>query len=157
MQQPISDEEYYSNLPKKHVGAGIFIFDESRRLLIIKPNYKEGWAIPGGGVDVDETPKAAAIRETREEIGLDFKNIPLICVHYTSAQGIKPETLQFAFYGGELNADEIKNITLDKNEHSEFRFVEISEADILLDERIKRRLPFCMEAIQNKNTAYIES
>lgn len=152
----LSDEEYYSNLPKKHIGAGVLIFNESHQLLIVKPNYKEGWSIPGGGVDIDETPRVAAIRETKEEVGLDLKNIALICVEYTSKKGIKPETLQFIYYGGELDTNDISQISLNTNELNEFKFVEISEASTLLNERLQYVIPFCIEAIKNKNTAYIE-
>lgn len=153
----MSAEEYYSNLPKKHVGASVLIFNKNKQLLIVKPTYKEGWSIPGGGVDVGESPKTAAIREIKEEIGLDLKDIILICVNYTSVQGIKPETLQFVFYGGTLETDEINKIILDKNENSEFRFVEISEANILLNERQKHQLPFCLEAIKNQQAVYMET
>ncbi|MEI6835528.1 MAG: NUDIX hydrolase [Candidatus Falkowbacteria bacterium] len=156
MQKLLSDEEYFSNLPKKHIGAGVLIFNKSNQLLIVKPNYKEGWSIPGGGVDTDESPEAAAIRETKEEISLDLENITLICIEYTLKRGIKPETLQFIFYGGELDANEINKISLDKNEHSEFKFVDISEATNLLNERHQYIIPFCIEAIKNKTTAYIE-
>lgn len=157
MKKLIPDEEYYSNLPKKHVGAGVFIFNANHQLLIVKPNYKEGWSIPGGGVEPDESPKAAALRETKEEIGIDLKDLTLVGIAYTSAEGIKPETLQFIFYGGELGADEVNKIALDRNELNEFRFVEISEASILLRERQKRWLAFCAEIIENKNIIYIES
>jgi len=64
--------------------------------------------------------------------------------------------LQFIFNGGELDVNEISKISLDKNEHSEFKFVDISEAIDLLNERQKYAIPFCVEAIQNKNTSYIE-
>ncbi|MFA6513833.1 MAG: NUDIX hydrolase [Patescibacteria group bacterium] len=156
MQKLISDEEYYGNLPKKHIGACVLIFNKNKKLLIVKPTYKEGWSIPGGGVDTDESPKMAAIREVKEEVGLDFKNITLVGVGYTPVQGIKPETLQFVFYSGNLEANEVDKIILDRNEHSEFRFVEISEASILLNEKQKRWLSFYTEKIENKNSIYIE-
>ena len=156
MQKLLSDEEYYSNLPKKHIGVGVLVFNKNRQLLILKPNYKEGWSILGGGVDIDETPIEAAIRETREEINLDLENMPLVCVEYTQKKGIKPETLQFIFYGGELDVNEISKISPDKSEHSEFKFVDVSKAINLLNERQRYVIPFCVEAIKNKNTAYIE-
>jgi 8-oxo-dGTP pyrophosphatase MutT (NUDIX family) len=156
MKKIISDEEYYGNLPKKHIGAGVFIFNENNQLLIVKPTYKNGWSIPGGGVDPDESPKTAAIRETKEELGLDLKAIVLIGVGYTPTQGIKPETLQFIFHGGELSTDEINKIVLDKNEHRKFRFVEISEASALLNDRQKHWLAFYTEKIKNKKITYLE-
>lgn len=152
----ISDEEYFGNLPKKHIGATVLIFNKAKQLLLVKPTYKEGWSIPGGGVEVDETPKETALREIKEELGLDLKSITLVCVAYTPKIGIKPETLQFVFCSNELNEIDINQIYLDEREHSECRFIDIQEADILLNERQKCILPYCIEVIKNKNTVYVE-
>lgn len=48
------------------MGAGQF-------LLIERKNPPEGWALPGGFVDVGETIEEAALREVREETGLDVE------------------------------------------------------------------------------------
>jgi 8-oxo-dGTP diphosphatase len=42
-------------------------------LLIERRNPPPGWAIPGGFVDVGETAEHAAVREAREETGLEVK------------------------------------------------------------------------------------
>jgi ADP-ribose pyrophosphatase YjhB (NUDIX family) len=46
---------------------------EGRVLLIRRKNPPEGWAIPGGFVDVDEDPKDACVREVREETGVEVE------------------------------------------------------------------------------------
>jgi|SRR5680860_431979 len=42
-------------------------------VMIERRNPPPGWALPGGFVDVGETLEAAAIREAKEETGLDVK------------------------------------------------------------------------------------
>ena len=42
-------------------------------LLIKRKNPPEGWALPGGFVDYGESLEAAAVREAKEETGLDVK------------------------------------------------------------------------------------
>jgi len=44
-------------------------------LLIKRKNPPEGWALPGGFVDYGETVESAAIREAKEETGLDVELI----------------------------------------------------------------------------------
>ena len=49
----------------------IIIEVEGGIVLIERKNPPHGWAIPGGFVDYGETVEAAAVREAREETGLD--------------------------------------------------------------------------------------
>jgi ADP-ribose pyrophosphatase YjhB (NUDIX family) len=55
------------------VGVGVVLLDESR-ILLIKRGHDPGrglWAVPGGKVRLGETLVEAAIREVKEETGLD--------------------------------------------------------------------------------------
>jgi 8-oxo-dGTP diphosphatase len=47
-------------------------------VLIERANEPYGWAIPGGFVDVGETVENAAIREAREETGLEVRLVALL-------------------------------------------------------------------------------
>jgi 8-oxo-dGTP diphosphatase len=47
--------------------------DEGQVLLIRRKNPPHGWAIPGGFVDYGETLETAAIRELKEETGLEVE------------------------------------------------------------------------------------
>lgn len=47
-------------------------------VLIKRKNPPHGWALPGGFVDPGETVETAAVREAREETGLDVKLTALL-------------------------------------------------------------------------------
>ena len=53
-------------------GAHVLAIDGAGRILVVRTTYLgPGWMLPGGRVERGETPHAAAVRETREETGLD--------------------------------------------------------------------------------------
>lgn len=58
----------------------IIELEDGKIILIKRKNPPYGWAIPGGFVDYGESLESAAIREAKEETGLD---VELICQFHT--------------------------------------------------------------------------
>lgn len=55
--------------------------DDEGRLLLVQRGREPGrglWSLPGGRVEADESPAQAAVREVREETGLDVVAGPLV-------------------------------------------------------------------------------
>ncbi len=51
----------------------VILLDGDRVVLVERKHEPPGWAIPGGFVDPGETLEAAAVREAREETGLEVE------------------------------------------------------------------------------------
>lgn len=90
----------------KQVGALATIFDNTGRVLLVHQTYGGcKWAWPGGAVNDGEAPWDAAVREVKEETGLDVEIVRLVSLYYFSDR----DSLGFQFLcrplGGELRAD----------------------------------------------------
>lgn len=66
------------------LGVNVAILDEAGRVLLIQRDDFEVWCMAGGAVDVGEDPATAAIREAREETGLEVVLTGMVGV-YTSS------------------------------------------------------------------------
>jgi ADP-ribose pyrophosphatase YjhB (NUDIX family) len=78
-------EEFGHVTPK--VGANAAIFDEEEEGILLMKRADDGtWCLPGGYVDPNESPRETAVRETREETGLDVEPTELVAL-YTRTPG----------------------------------------------------------------------
>ncbi|RRJ29254.1 NUDIX hydrolase [Halocatena pleomorpha] len=52
-------------------GVGALVVDADERVLLVQENGQ--WYVPGGRLEADESPETGAIREVREETGVDVR------------------------------------------------------------------------------------
>lgn len=60
--------------PKHIISAAAIILNDNNEILLIK-GPRRGWEMPGGQVEEGESLACAAIRETKEEAGIDIEII----------------------------------------------------------------------------------
>lgn len=58
--------------PKHIVSAAAIVLNDRDEILLIK-GPRRGWEMPGGQVEEEESIRDAAIRETKEESGIDIE------------------------------------------------------------------------------------
>lgn len=75
----------------------IIIEVEGGIVLIERKNPPHGWAIPGGFVDYGETVEAAAVREAKEETGLDVELTALLGVYSDPSRDPRHHTISTVF------------------------------------------------------------
>ncbi len=134
-------DEFHHDVPRIPASAGALIFDESGRLLILKPNYKKGWTIPGGQIEPSgESPWDACRRETREECGLEVAAGRLVCVDFLRPRPNRPGGMRFLFHCGTFTDRQLSSIRLDGVEIDAYRLLELAEATALLSGPVRRRV-----------------
>ena len=82
----ISEEEIHAcyTLAKEYatpkVDVRAVIFNDQDEVLLVREKLDGRWSIPGGWSDVGYSPKEVAVKETKEETGLDVRVVRLLAV-----------------------------------------------------------------------------
>lgn len=70
----MTQPDQLAGYPKKQLAAGVILLNDHEDILLVKPTYRGGWLLPGGVVESFESPRDAALREIREELGLILRS-----------------------------------------------------------------------------------
>ncbi len=85
--------------PLLTVDVIIRVGGRDRVVLIRRRNPPPGWALPGGFVDTGETVEQAAVREAREETGLDVRLAGQFHVYSAPGRDPRGHTVSVVFLG----------------------------------------------------------
>ncbi|MFB6614648.1 NUDIX domain-containing protein [Streptomyces sp. NPDC085524] len=131
---------YIASLPRVLAGAAALYRDASGRVLLVEPNYREGWALPGGTIESDrgESPRTAARRESAEEIGIDVPLGRLLAVDWSLDAG-RPPLVAYLYDGGVLTAEQLASVKLQEEELLSWKLVEPAELTAHLPGALGRR------------------
>lgn len=66
--------------PKFTVSSAALVRNDEGKILLLEHYFRpdKGWGLPGGFVEHNETPEQAAIREVREESGVEIYDLKLL-------------------------------------------------------------------------------
>ena len=77
----------------------VLIYHAEQGIVLIKRRFEPlGWALPGGFVDYGETLAGAAVRESKEETGLDVVLQGLVGVYSNPLRDPRRHTITTAFW-----------------------------------------------------------
>jgi 8-oxo-dGTP diphosphatase len=148
---------YLASLPRKRVAAGAVFTDDHGRTLLVAPSYRPHWQLPGGVVDADESPLAAATRAVRRELGLEVQLGRLLAVDWVAPAPGGIEGLLFVYDGGTLTAEQSGAVVLPPAEPQDWAWCTEDELAKRLPAHILRRTQAAIQARTDGSTGYLEN
>jgi RimJ/RimL family protein N-acetyltransferase/8-oxo-dGTP pyrophosphatase MutT (NUDIX family) len=115
-----------SFLPRKRAISQLLVRDAAGRVLICQLTYKRDWDLPGGVVEVGESPQLAAAREVREELDLDLPAGALLLTDWLPPWSGWDDAVCLVFDGGEHDPAITAGIHKQEREirHAEFATID---------------------------------
>lgn len=141
---------------RKRIAADVLIRDEAGHVLLVDPTYKDGWDLPGGMVEANESPRIAAARELGEELGLAVPLGRVLAIEWVPPYGPWDDQLVFVFDGATLPAERIVGLRTGDPELARLEFVPITEAAARMRPDVWRRLQRAHTALRTGITDYHE-
>lgn len=82
--------------PPVSLGVRLVVRGADDTVVLVRHTYTGGWHVPGGGVDVGETVREAAVRECREETGLEIDTpLSLVGVYFNRGYSRRDHVVTF--------------------------------------------------------------
>ncbi len=110
-------------MEKRLVAVGIMIFNSKSEFLLLKYRNMEFWALPGGGMEEDETVMDCLHRELREELGeVQVEVLGIAVARSFICEGLPAVSLIFlgTYLRGEISLS---------NEHDAYRWTHMAEVE----------------------------
>lgn len=150
-----------SFLPRKRAISQMLIRDTSTapdgpRVLLCQLTYKADWDLPGGVVEVGESPQLAVAREVEEELALDIKSGPLVLTDWLPPWGGWDDALCLVFDGGTHDPSIVDGIVPQAREIRGAAFCTLAEIDERAADYTARRIRAALANLEG-GAAYTES
>ncbi|WP_307861705.1 NUDIX hydrolase [Nocardioides xinjiangensis] len=142
-----------SFLPRKRAIAQMLVRDTEGRVLLCRLTYKRDWDLPGGVVEVGESPRVAVQREVEEELGLQIEPRGLVLTDWLPPWGGWDDAVCLVFDGGTHPTSVLAGVVMQEREIRDVRFCTLEEVDELAADFTARRV----RAAVGGTEAYTES
>lgn len=118
---------------KPEVVTAILILNDKGEIFLGKARkFNNTWIVPGGHFEEDETPEQCALREAKEEVGVEVSNLKLLKTHESFAPEYKGKGARFLCHNFVAHMTG-RDVTLAKDEYTNYLFVTPEDALTLPD------------------------
>lgn len=127
--------------------GGVLLPHIDGRLLVVRLTYDSDQPIglPGGGVEHGESPRQAAAREAREELGIDVELGPLACIDWVT-NPYHPPVAAHLYWARPVTGDQIAAIRPQESEIAGIGLLTAAQACAAVPSALSRRVAACLAA-----------
>jgi 8-oxo-dGTP pyrophosphatase MutT (NUDIX family) len=160
---PLDDPEGFrtllnSFLPRKRAISQLLVRSTDGRVLLCQLTYKRDFDLPGGVVEVSESPQLAVSREVDEELGLTIVAGRLLLTDWLPPWSGWDDAICLVFDGGEHDASVVDAITRQEREIRSAGFFTLDEVRDRCADFTARRIESALQNLANPSgPAYTES
>ncbi|CAM3451306.1 NUDIX hydrolase [Nocardioides dubius] len=145
-----------SFLPRKRAIGQMLIRDAAGRVLLCHLTYKRDWDLPGGVVEVGESPHLAASREIEEELALSIPAGQIVLTDWLPPWGGWDDAVCLVFDGGVHSPDLVERIRPEAREIRGAEFLTLDQIDERAADFTARRIKAALAALDG-GPRYTES
>jgi 8-oxo-dGTP pyrophosphatase MutT (NUDIX family) len=149
-----------SFLPRKRAISQMLIraSGSTDRVLLCQLTYKKDWDLPGGVVEVGESPMLAVGREVTEELALTIEPGPLVLTDWLPPWGGWDDAVCLVFDGGIHDDSIVESIVRQKREIRSAKFCTVEEVhDLCADFTARRIVSALINLSGTPGSTYTES
>jgi len=159
---PLSEPESFrallnSFLPRKRAIGQMLVRDTDGRVLLCQLTYKRDWDLPGGVVEVGESPRLAVGREIEEELALTIDPGGLVLTDWLPPWGGWDDAVCLVFDGGVHDPAVLAGMVTQPREIRTAEFCTLEEVDERCADFTARRVRAALSAVESGVPAYTES
>ncbi|MCW2796588.1 NUDIX hydrolase [Nocardioides sp.] len=146
-----------SFLPRKRAISQMLVRDTDGRVLLCQLTYKFDWDLPGGVVEVGESPQLAVSREVQEELGLTIDAGGLLLTDWLPPWSGWDDAICLVFDGGTYDASVLGRMVKQDREIREAEFCTIEQVRERCADFTARRIESALANLVSGGPSYTES
>ncbi|QZY30227.1 NUDIX hydrolase [Nocardioides coralli] len=146
-----------SFLPRKRGISQLLVRDPADRVLLCQLTYKRDWDLPGGVVEVGESPQRAVSREVAEELALDLPAGRLLLTDWLPPWGGWDDALCLVFDGGVHDPSLLDAVVKETREIRAAEFCTMEQVVERCADFTARRVAAALANVHDGGPAYAES
>lgn len=146
-----------SFLPRKRAISQLLVRDEDARVLLCQLTYKQDWDLPGGVIEVGESPQLGVAREVQEELGLTIAPGPLVLTDWLPPWSGWDDALCLVFDGGVRPAAMLEEMVRQEREIRSAEFCTLEQVDERCADFTARRVRSALANLDGRGSSYTES